>query len=81
MLLNSVIEKGFDPQHFINGFTSHLRDLIVSKNEQTHVLIEQDNSISKKYIEQSKIKDLEFILNAIDLAEDCSYKYKKRKHY
>ena len=80
LLLNSVIEKGFDPQHFIDGFTSHLRDLLVSKNEQTHVLIEQDNSISKKYIEQSKIKDLEFILNAIDLAEDCSYKYKTSKN-
>ena len=80
LLLNLVIEKGFDPHHFINGFTSHLRDLLVSKNEQTHVLLEQDNSISKKYIEQSKIKDLEFILNAIDLAEDCSYKYKTSKN-
>ena len=43
-------EKGFDAQHFIDGFSSHLRDLMVSKNSQTHVLLEQNSSISKKYI-------------------------------
>ena len=80
ILLNTVIEKGFDAQHFIDGFSSHLRDLLVSKNEQTHILLEQNSSISKKYIEQSKIKDLDFILKAIDLSEDCSYRYKTSKN-
>ncbi len=80
LLLNMVIEKGFDSQHFIDGFSSHLRDLMVSKNDQTHILLEQNSSISKKYIEQSKIKDLDFILKAIDLCEDCSYRYKTSKN-
>ncbi len=80
LLLNLVIEKGFDAQHFIDGFSSHLRDLMVSKNSQTHVLLEQNSSISKKYIEQSKIKDLDFILKAIDLSEDCSFRYKTSKN-
>ncbi len=80
LLLNLVIEKGFDAQHFIDGFSSHLRDLMVSKNSQTHVLLEQNSSISKKYIEQSKIKDLDFILRAIDLSEDCSFRYKTSKN-
>ena len=80
LLLNMVIEKGFNAQHFIDGFSSHLRDLMVSKNEQTHVLLEQNSSISKKYIEQSKIKDLDFILKAIDLSEDCSFRYKTSKN-
>ncbi len=80
LLLNLVIEKGFDAQHFIDGLSSHLRDLMVSKNSQTHILLEQNNSISKKYIEQSKIKDLDFILKAIDLSEDCSYRYKTSKN-
>ena len=80
LLLNLVIEKGFDAQHFIDGLSSHLRDLMVSKNSQTHILLEQNNSISKKYIEQSKIKDIDFILKAIDLSEDCSYRYKTSKN-
>ena len=80
LLLNLVIEKGFDAQHFINGFSSHLRDLMVSKNDNTHVLLDQNSSISKKYIEQSKVKNLDFILKAIDLCEDCSFRYKTSKN-
>ena len=36
LLLNKVIEKGFDGQHFIDGFSSHLRDLMVSLKIQKH---------------------------------------------
>ncbi|MBC8304109.1 MAG: DNA polymerase III subunit gamma/tau [Pelagibacterales bacterium] len=68
LLLNLVIEKGFDAQHFIDGFSSHLRDLMVSKNSQTNVSLEQNSSISQKYIDQSKINDSDFILRPIDLS-------------
>ena len=48
LLLNKVIEKGFDGQHFIDGFSSHLRDLIVSQNTKTHVLLEQKQYTFRK---------------------------------
>lgn len=80
LLLNKVIEKGFDGQHFIDGFSSHLRDLMVAKNSKTHILLEQNTSLSKKYIEQSNSKPIDFILKAIDLTEDCSYRYKTSKN-
>ena len=80
LLLNTVIEKGFDGQHFIDGFSSHLRDLMVAKSSKTHVLLEQNRSLSKKYIEQSSTKPIDFILRAIELTEDCSYRYKSSKN-
>ena len=80
LLLNKVIEKGFDGQHFIDGFSSHLRDLMIAKNSKTHILLEQNTSLSKKYIEQSNSKPIDFILQAIDLTEDCSYRYKTSKN-
>ena len=80
LLLNTVIEKGFDGQHFIDGFSSHLRDLMVAKSSKTHVLLEQNSSLSKKYIEQSSTKPIDFILRAIELTEDCSYRYKSSKN-
>ena len=70
LLLNKVIEKGFDGQHFIDGFSSHLRDLMVAKNSKTHILLTQNTFLSKKYIEQSNSKSIDFILQAIDLTED-----------
>ena len=80
LLLNEVIEKGFDGQHYIDGFSTHLRDLMVAKNSSTHILLEQNDILSKKYIEQSKIKPVDFILKAIDLTQECSYRYKSSKN-
>jgi DNA polymerase-3 subunit gamma/tau len=80
LLFNSVLEKGFNGQHFIDGFCSHFRDLLVAKNSKSHVLIEQNESIKAKYLEQSKRQDLNFILQAIEIAEDCSYRYKNSKN-
>jgi len=80
LLLNEVIEKGFDGQHYINGFSTHLRDLMVAKNSSTHILLEQNDILSKKYVEQSKIKPVDFILQAIDLTQECSYRYKSSKN-
>ena len=80
MDLNEVIEKGFDGQHYIDGFSTHLRDLMVAKNSSTHILLEQNDILSKKYVEQSKIKPVDFILQAIDLTQECSYRYKSSKN-
>ena len=80
LLFNNVLEKGFNGQHFIDGFCSHFRDLLVSKNSKSHILIEQNDSIKEKYLKQSKIKEIDFILKAIEIAEDCSYRYKNSKN-
>ena len=80
LLLNKVIEKGFDGQHFIDGFSSHLRDLMVSRNSKTQVLLEQNKSLTEKYVNQATLKPLGFILKAIELTEDCSFRYKLSKN-
>ena len=80
LLFNNVLDKGFNGQHFIDGFCSHMRDLLVSKNSDSHILIEQNQSIKQKYIEQSKTKEIDFILKAIEITEDCSFRYKNSKN-
>ncbi len=35
MIFNEVLEKGFDGHNFVAGLNSHLRDLLVSKDEVT----------------------------------------------
>tara|TARA_B100000780_G_scaffold69480_1_gene46110 strand:+ start:149 stop:1792 length:1644 start_codon:yes stop_codon:yes gene_type:complete len=80
LLFNNVIEQGFSGQHFIDGLCIHFRDLLISKNSMSQVLLEQNENLKTKYINQSKIKDSNFILNAINLIEDCSYRYKNSKN-
>ena len=40
LLFDEILSKGFDAGHFVTGFTSHLRDVLVSKDAATVQLLE-----------------------------------------
>ena len=73
---NDILAKGFDGHHFIAGLASHFRDLLVSKNPATLVLLEAGEQAQKLYGAQAQKASQEFLLQGIDLANDCDLKYK-----
>jgi len=77
---NSILSKGFEGHHFINGLASHFRDLLVAKDKITLDLLEVGDNAKKKYLEQSQKSDLRFLLQAIELANECDLKYKSSKN-
>lgn len=80
LLLNEILNNGFDGNNFINGLASHLRNLLVGKDEQTIQLLEVSENIKQKYLVQSKQTDLGFILTALNLANQCDLVYKNSKN-
>lgn len=77
---NEILAKGFDGHHYIAGLASHFRDLLVCKNEQTVELLEVGDETKETYLKQSKAAATEFLLKAIELANDCDLKYKSSKN-
>lgn len=77
---NNTLSKGFDGHHYIAGLASHFRDLLVSKTPQTIELLEVGDETKKKYLEQSQKGSQEFLLQGINLANDCDLKYKSSKN-
>ncbi|HEY9168690.1 MAG TPA: DNA polymerase III subunit gamma/tau [Lutibacter sp.] len=77
---NSILSKGFDGNHFITGLASHFRDLLVSKDKITVDLLEVGDNAKKKYLSQAEKCDLQFLLQGIELANDCDLKYKSSKN-
>ena len=77
---NNTLSKGFDGHHYIAGLASHFRDLLVSKTPQTIDLLEVGEETKKKYLEQSQKASQEFLLQGINLANDCDLKYKTSKN-
>jgi DNA polymerase-3 subunit gamma/tau len=73
---NEILAKGFDGHHFVAGLASHFRDLLVSKNPATLMLLEAGEVAQNLYREQSQKASQDFLLKAIDLANDCDLKYK-----
>ncbi|PKP14363.1 MAG: DNA polymerase III subunit gamma/tau [Bacteroidetes bacterium HGW-Bacteroidetes-3] len=77
---NAILSKGFDGNHFITGLASHFRDLLVSKDKITIELLEVGDNAKKKYLSQAEKCDLRFLLQGIELANDCDLKYKSSKN-
>ena len=77
---NNILAKGFEGHHFITGLASHFRDLMVAKDKITIELLEIGDNAKKKYTTQSEKCDLRFLLQAIDIANDCDLKYKNSKN-
>ena len=80
LLLNDVLNKGFDGSHFITGLSSHLRDLLVSKAPATLPLLEVGASIRERYQAQAQQCPLPFLYRAMKLCNDCDLNYRASKN-
>ncbi|CAL2106331.1 DNA polymerase III subunit gamma/tau [Tenacibaculum sp. 190524A02b] len=80
MAYNNVLSKGFEGHHFINGLASHFRDLLVAKDGATVALLEVGDTTKKKYLEQATKASMQFLIPAIDKANECDLKYRASKN-
>jgi DNA polymerase III subunit gamma/tau len=76
LVLNEILEHGFDGHHFINGLGEHFRSLLVCKDASTIKLLEVGESIRDKYIEQAQVCTPDFLLRSLDLLAKCDVNYK-----
>ncbi|MGY4385555.1 DNA polymerase-3 subunit gamma/tau [Pedobacter sp. UYP24] len=80
ILFDDILNNGFDGNNFINGLSSHLRNLLVAKDPQTTRLLEVSENIKQRYISQSQLTQVSFILTALNLANQCDLNYKSSKN-
>src|SRR5690554_290373 len=77
---NDILAKGFDGHHFVMKLTSHFKDLIVCKNQETIQLLEVGEQVKEMYLEQSKKTSAQFLMDAIEIANTCDLKYKNSQN-
>ncbi|WP_363317956.1 DNA polymerase III subunit gamma/tau [uncultured Maribacter sp.] len=80
ILFNKTLSLGFDGHHFISGLASHFRDLMVCQHQDTIALLEVGEVTKKKYLEQSKKASGSFLIQALNIANECDLKYKTSKN-
>lgn len=84
LLLDEVIDKGFDAQNFIQGLSTHFRNLLLGRNAAVADLMEVGQQLKQRYITQAKLAGEWFLLKSLDLANQCDIDFKssnnKRLH-
>lgn len=77
VLLNSIIEKGFDGGNLINGLASHVRNVLMAKDAQTLKLLEVSEKQREKYSAQAKACPTQFLYKALKLMNQCDLSYRQ----
>lgn len=80
LLLNEVLQKGFDGGNFIAGLASHMRNLLVSKDAVTLPLLEMSDKMRARYQEQAAHCPQRFIYRALKLTNDCDQAYRTSRN-
>lgn len=71
LLYDQVLSSGFDPEIFLEGMGSHLRNLLVSKHPQMQQLYEGSDGWKQKYLEQANAVGLGFMMTALDMLNEA----------
>ena len=77
LLLNGVMEKGFDGGHFISGLASHVRNVLMAADTSTLKLIETSDAMRQRYAEQAKKCPVKFLYSALKILNECDVKYRQ----
>lgn len=80
LLFNEILENGFDGHNFISGLASHLRDLLVSRDEVTIKLLETAPSIRARYREQAARCSVRFLFRSLEACNQCDLSYKASRN-
>ncbi|MBP5413041.1 MAG: DNA polymerase III subunit gamma/tau [Bacteroidales bacterium] len=84
LLYNTIMEKGFEGSHFLEGLSEHLRNLCVCKNVITLPLLSVTEDVREQYNNQAGKLEMRQLVQLLTLFSDCEAKYKtannKRLH-
>lgn len=77
VLLNNVINKGFDGGQLVIGLAKHVRNVLMAKDETTLPLLEVSEGQRERYKEQAKRADTRFLYQVLRFANQCDVNYRQ----
>jgi DNA polymerase-3 subunit gamma/tau len=84
LIIDDILDRGFDGQHFMGGFGSHMRNLLMCKDPSTVRLIDAGDIIRSRYLKQSQACQPSFLLKALEVNNQFDLNYRnannKRLH-
>jgi len=77
VLLNNIINKGFDGGLLIQGLAKHVRNVLMAKDPQTLPLLEVSDQQRQRYQDQAKRCETRFLYQALKLMNQCDINYRQ----
>ena len=77
VLLNDIINKGFDGGLLVQGLAKHVRNVMMAKDPQTLSLLEVSEQQMQRYQEQAQKTPISFLYSALRLMNQCDINYRQ----
>jgi DNA polymerase-3 subunit gamma/tau len=77
VLLNQIINKGFDGGLLIGGLAKHVRNVLMAKDPQTLPLLEISDQQRERYQQQAVKCETRFLYDALKLMNQCDINYRQ----
>ncbi len=77
VLLNDIINKGFDGGLLVQGLARHVRNVMMAKDAQTLSLLEVSEQARQRYQEQAQKAPLPFLYQALRIMNQCDINYRQ----
>ena len=80
LLFAEILSKGFDGKLFISGLATHLRNLMMSKDERTLQILEYSSELKGKFSDQATQIDPDDITTMLTLLSESETSYKSSQN-
>ncbi|MCP9752169.1 DNA polymerase III subunit gamma/tau [Ferruginibacter sp. HRS2-29] len=80
LLFDTINQKGFEGDTFLEGFTEFVRNLLVSKEPKAAILLDVAEDFKQKYLQVSLDTDTAWMLSALNLLTDSNIGYKQARN-
>ncbi len=77
VLLNNIINKGFDGGLLIGGLAKHVRNVLMAKDESTLPLLEVSDNQRVLYKQQAAKCEARFLYQALRIMNQCDINYRQ----
>ena len=76
VMLNALINKGYDGGRIVSGLAAHLRNVLMAKNAETLPLLETSDTQRQRFQQQAQSCPTSFIYKALEIANRCDLNYR-----
>lgn len=80
LIIDEVLQNGFDGLLFISGLSEHLRNLMMSRSPKTTKLVDAGTEMETAYLEQANKCSNNLIFLALQKLRECELNYKVSKN-
>jgi DNA polymerase-3 subunit gamma/tau len=80
LLFDTIIQKGFEGDTFLEGYAEFIRNLLVSKDPKAAVLLEVAEDFKKKYVQVAQQISNSWLIAALNILTEAGIAYKQARN-